>query len=204
MSPKQRAFVDAYLRLGQAQPAAREAGYAESFVLKRAGSLLKNPLITEEIKRRRQVLNQKAEKSATDVVNEYARIAFTDRTSFLKPDEQFPGSLIYKAPEELTDDQKALVEKVTSSWHTRTRVIDGEKVEIHRMEYNYVLLDKANALQQMGRHFGIFDDKLKLVGVQRNPFVNATPEQLQKLRESFVNVMSDGRLIEGEAQEVKK
>lgn len=200
LTPKQREFARHYANDPNARQAALAAGYSDKFADSKAQGLLRNENVVSEIQRLRARLNERAEKSATDVVNEYARIAFTDRTSFLKPDPHFPGSLMYKAPEELTDDQKALVEKVNANWHSRTRVIDGEKIVIDRMEYTYVLLDKANALQQMGRHFGIFDDKLKLIQSQSNPFKNATPEQLAQLKRSFVGIMS-GEVVDGEYTE---
>jgi phage terminase small subunit len=201
MSPKQREFARHYAMKPDAQAAAIAAGYSKQYAKSKSGKLLDHPEIVSEIKRLRARMNERAEKSATDVVNEYARIAFTDRTSFLKPDEHFPGSYIYKSPDELTDDQKALIEKVTSNWRKRSRVIDGEKIVIERQEYTYVLLDKANALQQMGRHFGIFDDKLRLTQTQQNPFANATPDQLEKIKRSFVGIMS-GETIDGDYQEI--
>lgn len=203
LTEKQRRFAAEYVKTNSVHQAALTAGYSKHYANTKASkALLGHEGVVAEIQRLRNRLNERADKSASDVVNEYARIAFTDRTSFLKPDPHFPGSLVYKAPEELTTDQKALVEKVTANWHTRTRMIDGEKVVVDRMEYSYVLLDKANALQQMGRHFGIFDDKLKLVQHQQNPFKNATPEQLEQLRTSIVGIMS-GDTIDGEYEEVE-
>lgn len=201
MTPKQRKFAAKYVESNNVLQSALAAGYSENYARTKAKVLLGNEEIVAEIQRLRNKLNERADKSATDVVNEYARIAFTDRTSFLKPDEHFPGCYVYKSPEELTEDQRALVEKVTTQWHTRTRVIEGEKIVVERQEYNYVLSDKANALQQMGRHFGIFDDKLRLVQHHQNPFKNATPEQLEKLRSSFIGIMA-GDTINGEYTEV--
>jgi len=165
---------------------------------------LENPEIVAEIKRIRARLNEVADKSATDVVNEYSKIAFVDRVSFLKPDPQIPGAWMYKSPEELTPEQRAVVEKVNTTFRNHRHTIDGELVEFERQEYTYVLSDKANALQQMGRHFGIFDDKLKLVSGHTNPFKNASPEQLAELKKSFVGIMTKPAAIEGNYKEVKK
>lgn len=200
MSPRQREFAHFYAREPNAEKAALAAGFSETYARKKAHTLLKNPEVVAEINRIRQRMNERAEKSATDVVNEYATIAFEDRTGFLKPDEHFPGCYVYKSPDELTDEQKALIEKVTTTWVKRERFIDGEKIVVNRQEYNYVLLDKANALQQMGRHFGIFDDKLRLTQTHQNPFKNATPAQLESLKKSFVGIMT-GEVIEGQFTE---
>lgn len=141
-------------------------------------------------------MNERADKSATDVVNEYSKIAFTDRVSFLKDDPLRPGEWMYKAPDELTEEQRAVVEKVNLAVREVKGVLpDGSSVTVQRQEYRYLLSDKANALQQMGRHFGIFDDKIKLGLSQSNPFVNASPEQLEKLQTAWAKTMGDPKLI---------
>lgn len=204
MTPKQREFARLYATSPNAQQAALGAGYSKHYAATKAKVLLGNDGIAAEIRRLRLRMNERAEKSATDVVNEYARIAFEDRVDFLKEDPERPGEYIYKAPHELSEHQRAIVEKVI----TRTRELEvvnqetGEVTSMFRQEYDYVLSDKSNALQQMGRHFGIFDDKLKLVSSQQNPFKNASPEQLEKLRRSWVKTMNDGA-IEGDYERVE-
>lgn len=202
MTPKQRKFSVGYAKSQNVYKSAKEAGYSDHYARTKAKILLGNAEITAEIRRIRDRLNQQADKSATDVVNEYSKIAFADRTSFLKDDPDFPGHRMYKSPQELTQEQRDIVERVTPQWYTRKRNINGQVVEIHRQEFRYVIADKANALQQMGRHFGIFDDKLKL-GVSRvNPFTNATQAQLEQLKKSWIETMNDPKLIEGEFEEV--
>jgi hypothetical protein len=83
-------------------------------------------------------------------------------------------------------------------------IIENKKPRsIFRQEYTYILSDKAKALEQMGRHFGIFDDKLRLGVSQANPFTNASPKQLAKLKKAYISTMNDPKLIEGEYMEVK-
>ena len=192
MTPKQRQFAAAYVSSQNARQAAISAGYSEQYAYSKAHKkLLENPEVLAEIKRLRARLNERADKSATDVVNEYSKIAFTDRVSFLKDDDIRPGEWMYKAPDELTDDQRALVEKVHMSVCKVQGVTpDGEPITVHRQEYRYVLADKANALQQMGRHFGIFDDKLRLGVAKSNPFANASPEQLEQLKRSLMKTIN--------------
>lgn len=200
MTPMQREFCRHYAENPDAQAAALAAGYSKQYSKSKSAKLLDNPDIVHEIQRLRSRINERAEKSATDVVNEYATIAFTDRTGFLKEDPLRPGEFIYKAPHELSDEQRALVEKV----NTTRRQIETEEGKVWRQEYNYVLLDKANALQQMGRHFGIFDDKLRLESNSKNPFANATPEQLAQLKESVIGIMTTGgTVVDGEYTEQK-
>ena len=95
------------------------------------------------------------------------------------------------------------MEKVTYTMHEIMVIRDNAPEKLWIKAYTYVLSDKSKALENMGRHFGIFDDKLKLIGHQQNPFKNATPAQLEKLRKSWVGVMTDPALIEGKVEEVK-
>lgn len=201
MTPKQRDFARFVAQGLTAQQAALDAGYSEKYAHGMSHKLLQKQEIIDEVKRIRSRLNERADKSAVDVVNEYSVIAFTDRTGFLKPDPDFPDCFVYKAPHELDDAQRALVEKVTTTWRKVERVIDGNKIKVERQEYNYVLSDKMSALNQMGRHFGIFDDKIRLSDNRQNPFKGASPEQLQELRASFIKTMAGGTIVDGEYRE---
>lgn len=203
MTPRQYEFCRFLAQGMSAQQAAKDAGYSDQYAKSKSGALSKKEDIITEVHRLRQRLNERADRSATDVVNEYARIAFVDRVDFLKEDPHKPGEYIYKAPHELTEEQRAIVEKVTTRTCDITLINPdtGEVQSLVRQEYSYVLSDKANALQQMGRHFGIFDDKLKLVQAQQNPFKNATPEQLEELKRSFVGIMNTGEIVDGEYEE---
>jgi len=176
----------------------KEAGYSEHYAKTKAKVVLNNSEVVAEIKRIRDLLNQQADKSATDVINEFSKIAFTDRVSFLKPDPENEGEFMYKSPDELTQEQRDIVE-TTKMYTVKIVVVEGDASRsFYRQEYIYVLSEKAKALEQMGRHFGIFDDKLR-IGVSRaNPFSGASQAQLEQLKESWIKTMNDPKLIEGQ------
>lgn len=198
MTPKQKDFARLYAQCGKVIESCVGAGYTATYANSKGHLLLNNPDIVSEIKRMRSRLDQKADKSATDVVNEFSKIAFTDRVAFLKEDPYYPGEFIYKSPDELTPNQRAIVEKVTYNTHEIVIITDGEVEKVWVKHYTYMLADKSKALENMGRHFGIFDDKLRLTTSQANPFSNATPAQLEKLKESWIRTMSDPKLLEGD------
>lgn len=196
-----RAFCEFYAQGASIAKAAEDAGYSRNYALHRASALLKRPEIMAEIRRLRERINQLVEKSAADVVNEYSVIAFTDRIDFLKEDPDYPGQLCFKSPRELTEEQRKCVEKV----HVHKRFSEPDEdgnVHFIREEYSYTLMSKESALNQMGRHFGIFDDKIG-VGVQQNPFKNLSTEQLLKLKNSFTTVLAKGAAVEGQLIESK-
>ena len=187
-----------YSRCGKVIDSCVGAGYTPTYANSKGHLLLNDPDIVSEIKRLRDRLQQTADKSATDVVNEFSKIAFVDRVDFLKEDPNYPGEFINKSPDELTPDQRAIVEKITYTMHEITLIEAGEVQKLWIKHYTYVLSDKAKALEQIGRHFGIFDDKLRLGVSSTNPFSNATPAQLEQLKESWVKTMTDTKLLEGE------
>jgi phage terminase small subunit len=203
MTPKQREFARAYVSGNSAIKAAKEAGYTDQYAHSKSHRLLEHPAIINEIRRLRARVNEQVEKSATDVINEFSKIAFTDRIDFLKEDEHHPGEFIYKAPDELSPDQRAIVEKVTYNVIELSIMEEGQPRTVFVKHYSYILSDKSKALEQMGRHFGLFDDKLRLVGNQQNPFKTASPAQLKELHKTYVGIMNDGKVIEGKFKEVK-
>ena len=203
MTPMQRNFAINYAQTQNAEQSALAAGYSKKYARSHVQRLLKHPDVVAEIKRIRNKVNQMVEKNATDVVNQFSKIAFTDRVSFMKEDPERPGEYMYKAPHELTQDQRDCVE-TTKMYTTEIVVIEDSKPKsIFRQEYNYVLSDKAKALEQMGRHFGIFDDRIKLGVSQANPFRDATPKQLEQLKSAFVKTMNGSKIVDGQFEEVK-
>ena len=203
MNPRQRAFAHNYVNNGgDAKSAAIEAGYTKQYAHTHSSmTILKNPDVIAEIKRMRNSVNKMVDKNATDVVNQFSKIAFSDRVGFLKPDPLREGEFMYKSPDELTDEQRDVIEN--TKLYTAEIVMvgqDGKPQSTFRQEYTYVFSDKAKALEQMGRHFGIFDDKLKLGVAQSNPFTDATPEQLEKLKKVIVNTMRIPNTIEGRVE----
>lgn len=196
MTPKQRKFALNFVKSENAHQSAIEAGYSTQYARSNSRKLLDIPDVIAEIKRLRARMNQQADKSAIDVVNEFSKIAFSDRIGFLKPDPLRDGEFMYKSPDELTSDQRQIIE-TTKLYTTKIVVVDedGKAEPIWRQEYSYVFADKARALEQMGRHFGIFDDKIKLGVSAVNPFANASQKQLDALKASFIQTMNDPKLI---------
>jgi phage terminase small subunit len=126
MTPKQRDFAINYVHTDNAEKSALAAGYSERYSRSNAQRLLVIPDVVAEIKRLRTKVNQMVEKNATDVVNQFSKIAFTDRVSFMKEDPERPGEYMYKAPHELTQDQRDCVE-TTKMYTAEIIVIEDSK-----------------------------------------------------------------------------
>jgi len=194
MTPKEQKFCLAYVKNSNTHQSCREAGYSEKYGLHNGHKILERPYVIAEIKRLRERMNQSAEKSATDVVNEFSKIAFCDHVSFLKPDPEYPNQWTYKSPDELTQAQRDVVEHVSVK-NIFKETEEGAHIFV-RQTYHYRLSDKAKALEQMGRHYGLFNDKLKLSGGKINPFEHVSNAQLAQLEKAWVKTMNDPKLIE--------
>ena len=58
LTPRQLRFIDAYIRLGDATKAAREAGYSRKYIDTNARKILENTRVFEEYQRRLQALQE--------------------------------------------------------------------------------------------------------------------------------------------------
>lgn len=198
LSPQQKEFCRAYAESGNAVEACRAAGYSESTALHKSSSMVKRAVIVAEVSRLRKVVNMEADKSSVDVINAYSVVAFSDHVDFLKPDPDYEGAWIYKSPDELTKEQRQVVEKVELK-DVFAENAEGEAFMV-RQEYNYIFSNKMDALNQMGRHFGIFDDKLRLSGPGTNPFKNASSDALVQIKQAITGIMGT-ETIDGEYSE---
>jgi phage terminase small subunit len=91
--------------------------------------------------------------TADRVLMEIARIALGDPRVLFRPD----GSL--RAPTEYTEDDAAMIEGIK----TRRIVEVGEDGKMQQAEIQEVkLASKIGALTQLGRHLGLFNDKLEV------------------------------------------
>nr|DAJ35965.1 MAG TPA: Terminase small subunit [Caudoviricetes sp.] len=137
LTAKQQRFIDEYLVDFNATQAAIRAGYRKQNAYQIGSENLRKPKIQSEIARRQRDLQKRTEVSQDRVVKELARIAFVDASVVCVTDF-----------DKLTDDQRA--------------AIQGAKPTNFGWEIK--LCDKIKALELLGRHIGMFADKLEVKG----------------------------------------
>ncbi len=167
MTKNQKLFVDEYLVDLNATRAYKKAYLNiknDDTARVNASRLLTNANIKNEIEKRMKDREKRTEVTQDKVVKELARLAFTDRTSIVKVAS---GSLKIKSFDELTEDQKAC--------------ISGAKETKFGIEVTFY--NKEKALEMLGRHLGLFNDKLEVKGQVNvsNPFAGLSTEELKKL-----------------------
>lgn len=145
LSPKQAAFVTEYLIDLNATQAAIRAGYSEKTAYRIGSELLQKTSVREAIEKAQAKRTERTEITADRVVTELAKIAFADPRDLM---EWGQNGLVLKDCRIIPDAAAAAVAEVSEGK-------DGMKLK---------KLDKLKALELLGRHLGMFTDKVEMSG----------------------------------------
>jgi phage terminase small subunit len=157
LTPKQERFCQEYLIDLNATQAAARAGYKA----KNPGSLrviAHLVLAKEEVQKRildlRDAQATRTEITADRIVEELGRIAFIDIADFLEWDGK---RFKIKALADLTKEQRAAIAEF------------NEKLTAAGITHGIKFHDKLEALQLLGKRFGLFKDQLEVSGKDGAP-----------------------------------
>lgn len=159
-SEQQMRAIDAYFENGfKKAEAMRTAGYAESTCRSFTGKIFSNPICLAEIERRMAKRAKKHNLSVDWLVKQFMKRATSGEVfaKFRKIAED--GSLYYDF-KGATEEELALVQELQVEFMKSGRgkgAIDVTKFKIKEP-------DVHAALMALGRHMGIFDDKLDITG----------------------------------------
>lgn len=178
LTARQARFVDEYLVDFNATQAAVRAGYSEKTAYRAGASNIRKCQIQAEISRRQKDLQRRTEVTQERVVRELARVAFADAASHVQVrlrEVPCPDGTRARVPvvevkptAELTDDQRAAIAHIKQG-------ANGIEVKMY---------DKIKALELLGRHIGMFTDKLDIKAtVTENPFAGLSTDELRRLIE---------------------
>lgn len=156
MTPKQEAFVREYLIDLNATQAAIRAGYAPGSASVEGSRLLANAKVAAAIAIGQRERAEKAGVTAERVLAELAKIGFSDIRRLFTP-----GGNLVPVPD--LDDEAAA--SVSSVEVITRKVPGGDADEVERVA-KIKLWDKRAALVDMGKHLGMFTDKLEVSGNQ--------------------------------------
>lgn len=146
---KQTAFVAEYLVDLNATQAAIRAGYSTKTAYSAGQRLLKNVEVQKAIAEAQVKRTERTEITADRVVSELAKIAFADPRDLM---EWGPNGVRLKDSADLTEEQAASVAEVSE-----TTTKDGGSLRLKKH-------DKVKALELLGRHMGMFKDKVEMSG----------------------------------------
>lgn len=171
MTEKQKIFADEYLidlNATRAYRVAYPSVKKDETAAAAAARMLRNVKVQEYISERMQERQQRTEVTQDMVVKELAAIAFARATDYVEiRSNGVCGTVVIKPTTNLSDRQ--------------IRAIAGIKEGANGIEIK--LNDKEKALELLGRHLGMWNDKIKVDGevTTNNPFEGLTTEELKKL-----------------------
>ncbi len=152
LTAKEAQFVAAYMESHSATEAARVAGYSS------AQGLLKRPHIAKELKKRLGGIMARKQITAERVVEELGKIAFANIDDFV--DEE------YRIGSKPKRRKMAAVQEVTTETILAPLDKEGDPIpgkdDVKRVKLK--MYSKLDALDKLGRHFGMFTDKVELSG----------------------------------------
>ena len=155
MTPKQQRFVDEYLIDLNATQAAVRAGYSAKTAHSVGHENLSKPEIASAIAERRAIIANKLEVTQERIVAELAKIGFGDiRKLFTSCGNLLPVS-------DIDDDTAACLSSIEI---TTRKVRGGDDDEVEEVS-KIRLWDKRAALVDLGKHLGMFKDRIELSGV---------------------------------------
>lgn len=156
LGARQQRFIDEYLTDLNATRAAMAAGYSKRTAAQAGWEVLRNPKVAAEIARRQQLLSQRLEVTAENVLSELAKVGFASLGDFYRVSR---GGRLEVDPTVLADPVRAAalsqIEIVDSADGAQTIKIK--------------LFDKRAALGDLGRHLGLSSDRLDVVVQHSEP-----------------------------------
>ena len=148
LNAKQKRFVDEYLIDLNATQAAIRAGYKKTeYTDTNANKLLENTRIREAIDKAMAERSKRTGINQNRVIQELARIAFVNPQNVINAED---GSV----REDATEDDLACIQAV------KVKTMSGDKGYSEEREVR--LNDKMKALELLGKHLGMFTDKVEL------------------------------------------
>lgn len=168
MTPKQQRFVEEYLIDLNATQAAIRAGYSAKTAMEQGYQLLRNSSVAEAVAEARQKQTERANLTADAVVRELMKIGFSDIRKAVK----WASNVAVAAPDERSLEEIIEDGEIRHAIQNTVELIDSDVIdddtaaaisEISQTDKGGLkvkLHDKRAALVDLGRHLGLFTDRL--------------------------------------------
>lgn len=186
LTNKQKAFVDEYLidlNATRAYLKIYSTVKSEETARTNASRLLTNANVKEYLDRRMKDREKRTEITQDKVLSELAQIAFANGTDFAKVVER---PMIVNNSYVMDPDTGQLKTYTTVELIPTDKLPDDKKKAISSIKegkfgIEVASCDKVRALELLGRHLGMFKDKIEVSGNINNPYEGLTTEELKKL-----------------------
>lgn len=166
LTAKQKRFCEEYLIDLNATQAAIRAGYSPKTAEQTASRLLRNVKVQEYIAKRQKELSRSTEITQERVIKELALIAFSNNADYAhvvekKMQVEAGGTLIDVLDEDGKPVMYRTVEPVLTEELTEEQKRALAVIKKGRDGLEVKSCDKVKALELLGKHLGIFTDKIE-------------------------------------------
>lgn len=187
LTPKQQRFADEYIVDLNGKQAAIRAGYSEKTAEAQASRLLSNAKVQCYIQKRKQDRVERTEITQDMVLYELASIAFSNAADYAKVVEKEAtiqtdeGEEIQLYDKDGNPVMYRTVEPVLTSELTEKQKRALSVIKKGRDGFEIKPYDKLRALELLGKHIGMFQERVEVTGEVNNPMSGLTTEELKKL-----------------------
>ena len=166
LTDKQKRFCDEYLIDLNATQAAIRAGYSEKTAYRTGADNLRKPQIEEYIAKRQKELSRSTETTQERVIKELALIAFSNNADYAhvvekKMQVEAGGALVDVLDKDGNPVMYRTVEPVLTEELTEEQKRALAVIKKGRDGLEVKSCDKVKALELLGKHLGIFTDKIE-------------------------------------------
>ena len=172
MTEKQRLFADEYLidlNATRAYRAAYPSVKKDETAAAAAARMLRNVKVQEYISERMQERQQRTEVIQDMVVKELAAIAFARATDYVEiRSDGVCGTVVIKPTTDLSDQQISAIAGIKEG-------ANGIEIKLN---------DKEKALELLGRHLGMWNDKLDIKTLAIDDSIKEMEAYFEQLKES--------------------
>jgi phage terminase small subunit len=190
ITDKQKKFADEYLidlNGARAYRTAYPTCVNDKSAFVSSSRLLKNVKVAAYLEQRMKDRERRTEITQDAVLKELAAVAFSKATDYAKVVEK---QMVYVTDEgvriPLTDDNgnpimTTDVEFTLSDQLTPEQIKAISGIKKGKFGLEVATNDKIRALELIGRHLGMFKDKIEITGEVNNPFQGLSTEELKRV-----------------------
>jgi phage terminase small subunit len=173
LTPKQEMFVKEYLVDLNATQAAIRAGYSQATAMEQGYQLLRKTSVQTALQVAMNARSQRTEITADRVLEELAKLAFSDMRDFAKWSE---AGVTLISSDQLSAEAAACVSEVS-----QTITKDGGSIK-------FKLHDKKSSLELLGKHLGLFVERHEHTGKGGGPIETAVTISDKEKEQLILNV----------------
>ena len=185
LTPKQKRFVEEYLIDLNATQAAIRAGYSQRTANEQGARLLVNVSIAAAIEAAKEKRSERTEITQDMVLQELAKIGFSDIRKVVRWGETMVRTETDKDGNDVEAPYHGLALIDSTEIDDATAAAISEVTE-GRNGLTVKLHDKKGALVDIGRHLGMFKDRVEHTGKDGGPVqvVTMTPDDIKRVMDN--------------------